>query len=144
MPVNRVENHAREFVFFKQSAEFQERRCVRGRLAIEVDSEEATNRLAIVNRVFDTFIRQAKALLRDIHAEHARQPDRWTAGAFHLWIMRLDQIMQSRLRRHSVDLREEAVTPCQLLFGGVFEVGKTLLHDQLNGGRGGRYCRRSG
>ena len=33
----------------------------------------------------------------------------------------------------AVDLREEAVMSCQLLFGGVFEVGKTLLHDQLDG-----------
>lgn len=45
--------------------------------------------------------------------------------------------MQFRPRRHIVDLREEAVAPCQLLFGGVFEVGKTLLHDQLDGGRDG-------
>ncbi|MFM9438496.1 hypothetical protein ACFDR9_005603, partial [Janthinobacterium sp. CG_23.3] len=66
---------------------------------------------------------------------------RRAASAFHLRIMRLDQFMQFRPRGHTVDLREEAVAPCQLLFGGVFEVGKALLHDQLDCGRGCRYCR---
>ena len=45
--------------------------------------------------------------------------------------------MQFRPRRDTVDFREEAIAPCLLLFGGVFEVGKTLLHDQLDSGRDG-------
>ena len=38
--------------------------------------------------------------------------------------------MQLAPRRHAVDLSEEAVAPRQLLLGGVFEVGKALLHDR--------------
>jgi hypothetical protein len=46
--------------------------------------------LAVVDRVFDTFVRQAKALLGHVHAQHARQSDRWPAGALDRWIERLD------------------------------------------------------
>lgn len=38
--------------------------------------------------------------------------------------------MQLRPGRDAVDLREETVAPGQLLSGGVFDVGKILLHDQ--------------
>ena len=119
----------------QQPAAFKERRRVWRRLAIEVDADERTNRLAVVDYVFDAFVRQAKALLRNVHAQHARQSDRRAASAFDLRIKRLDQLMQLRPRRDTVDLREEAVAPCQLLFGGVLEVGKALLHNQMDGGR---------
>jgi hypothetical protein len=52
-------------------------------------------------------------------------------GTFNFWIEWLDELMQLRSRRHLVDLCEEAVTPRQLFLGGVFEVGKTLLHGRL-------------
>lgn len=43
----------------------------------------------------------------------------------------------------AVDLCEEAVTPRQLLPGGVFEVEKALLHEQLDGARYAMICRKS-
>jgi hypothetical protein len=130
----------RGFVLLKQSTEFQERRRVRRRLAMKVYADERTNRLTVVDRILNAFVRQVEALLSDIHAQKARQSDRRVASAFHLRIMWLDQFMQFRPRCHTVDLREEAVAPGQPLFGGVFEVGKALLQDQLDGGRRCRHC----
>ena len=58
-------------------------------------------------------------------------PFRLAAGQrLHLRIERLDQCMQLRPWRDTVDHRKGNVAPCQLLLGGVFEVGKALLHDR--------------
>lgn len=108
--------------------ELQQGRRVRRRFAAQVDADKGTNGLAVVDRVFDAFVRQAKALLGHIHAQHARQPNRWPTGVFDLRIKRLDQFLQLASRRHAVDLGQEAVAPCQFLLGGVFKVGKAFLH----------------
>ena len=42
----------------------------------------------------DSVTFQAKASLRDVHAQHARQPDRWTSVALAFWIARLDKLMK--------------------------------------------------
>ena len=67
---------------FKQPVEFQEHRCIRRPLGVEVDADERTNRLAVVNRVFDTFVRKPNAL-RATHAQHPRQADWRAASTFH-------------------------------------------------------------
>lgn len=71
----------------------------------------------------------AKVLLGDVHAQHALQPDRRSPGALDRRIERLDQFVQPAPRRHAVDLGQEVVAPRRLLLGGVFKVGKALLHD---------------
>lgn len=75
-------------------------------------------------------IRQIKALLGNVHASMRAKSDR-RASAFQLTVERLDQFMQLRPRRDVVDLCKEHVAPGHLLLGCVFEVGETLLHDQL-------------
>ena len=50
--------------------------------------------LAVVDCIFDALIRQTKALLSDIHAQHARQPDWWPSSAFGLRIKRFDHPVQ--------------------------------------------------
>ena len=110
-------------------AELQQGGCVRSRLAAQIDANNGASGLAVVDRVFDAFVRQAELLLGHINAQHARQSDQWPAGAFDLRIERLDQFVQLAPRRHAVDLGQEAVAPRQLFLGGVLKVGKTLLHD---------------
>ena len=112
VPVDGLENLTDQLMRLEQSAEFQPRRRVRRRLPIEVDTDEATNGLAVVERVLDAFVRQAKALLGNVHVQHVRQSDRRTAGTFDFWIERCDQFMQLRPERDAVDLRGEAVAPC--------------------------------
>ena len=80
VPVNRVEDLARQPLGFKQVAELQQGRRFRRRFAAQVDADEST--------------------------------------------------MQLATRRYAVYLREETVTPRQLLLGGVFKVGEALLHGQ--------------
>ena len=128
--VDRVEDLACEPFGFKQAAELQQGRRVRRRLAAQINVDKSANGLAVVDRIFDAFVRQTKALLGHVHAQHASQSDRRPTSAFDLRIERLDGLMQLAPRRHAVDLSEEAVAPRQLLLGGVFEVGKALLHDR--------------
>lgn len=125
--VDRVEDLARQPFGFKQVAELQQGRRVRRRLAAQINTDKGANRLAVVDRVFDAFVRQTKALLGHVHAQHTSEPDRWPTGAFDLRIERFDGLMQLTPRGHAVDLSEEAVAPRQLLLGGVFKVGKALL-----------------
>ena len=130
VPVDGIEDLARKPVGFQEVPELQQRRRVRRRLAAQVNSDEGADGLAVIDRIFNAFVRQAKALLGHVHAQHARQSDRRAASAFDLRIERLNNLVQFAPRRHAVDLGQEAVAPRQLLLGGVFEVGKALLHDR--------------
>lgn len=51
----------------------QQRRRVRSGLPVEVDADETTNRLAVIDRVLNAFVREAKASLGHVHAQHSRQ-----------------------------------------------------------------------
>ena len=128
VPVDRVEDLARQPVGLKQVAELQQSRRVRRRFAAQADADESTNGLAVVDRVFDTFVRQTKALLGYVHAQHARQSNRWPVGTFDLRIERLDGFMQLAPQRYAVDLSEEPVAPRQLLLRSIFKLEKALLH----------------
>ena len=76
MSVERRKNLGCAFVLFEQAAEPQQRRRVVCRLAIKDDADEVTDRLAVLNRVCDSFVGQAETLLRHIHAWHACQANR--------------------------------------------------------------------
>ena len=127
MSVDRFEDLARQPIDFKKVAEVQQDRRVWCRLAAQFDVDKGANGLAVVDCVFDAFVRQTKALLGHIHAQHARQSDRWPAGAFDLRIEQLDQFVQPAPRRHTVDLGQETVAPGQLLLGGIFKARKAFL-----------------
>ena len=104
------------------------RRSAWRRLAAQINADKGANGLAVVDRVFGAFVRQAEALQGHVYAQHARQPGWETTSAFDLRIERLDQFVQLVPRGHAIDLGQEAIASRQLLFCGVFKVGKTLLH----------------
>lgn len=81
MHVDLIENPARQIVLLQQSTELQQRRRVRCRFVREIDADEASNGLAVLDRIFDSLVRQTEAPLRDVHAQHALQARRWTAAA---------------------------------------------------------------
>jgi hypothetical protein len=64
-------------------------------LARIVDADEAADGLAVVQRVLNPFVRQPKAVLRDVHPEHALQPDE-RAASVALGVVRLDHRHQLR------------------------------------------------
>jgi hypothetical protein len=122
--VDGLENLARETVRLQQMSEFQQRRRLRCRLAIEVDADEATDRLAVVNRIFNAFVGQTKTLLSNVHAQHARQANWRATGADHFGVKRFDHLMQLAPLRDLVDLGKKAIAPGQFLLRGIFEVEK--------------------
>jgi hypothetical protein len=54
----------------------------------QVDADETSNRLAVVNRIFDSFVRQTEALLGYVLAQHAFQAHRRMAPAIALRVIR--------------------------------------------------------
>src|SRR3546814_9669188 len=58
---------------FQQAAKSQQGSGIRCRLTAQVDADETTNGLAVVDGIFGTFIGETETLLHDIHAQHARQ-----------------------------------------------------------------------
>jgi len=128
--VDRIEDLARQICWFENVTKLEQRRRVWRRLAAQIDADESANGLAVVDRIFDAFVRQTKALLGHIHPQHSCQPDRWAASAFDIWIERLDQFVQLAPRRYVINLSEKTVAPRELFLGGVFEVGEALLHDR--------------
>ncbi len=126
---DRRENHPAEIVCFDQAAELQQRGRIRRRLARQIDADEAADGVAVVQRILDALVRQPEALLGDIHAQHAREPQRRPAGALAGRVERRQRRLQVRPRRHRLQLRQEALAPRLLLLAGVLEVGKARLHD---------------
>lgn len=142
MPIDRLEDLALEAIGFETVAELQQGCGIRRRLAHKSNADKSTDRLAIIDRFFAAFIRQAKALLSHVHKQHARHTNRWAARSVDLRVKQFDKLMQLPPRGQVVDLRQEAVATRQLFLGGVLEVGK--LFCMIDGGLwGGRYCLRS-
>lgn len=54
-----IEDPARQVVLFEQPTELEQRRGVLRRLMRQVDADKAANGLAVVDRIFDTLVRQA-------------------------------------------------------------------------------------
>lgn len=90
MRLNDLEDLVREPVRLQQAAELQQRRLVRRGLAGQIDADEGADRLAVVDRVLAPLVRQAEALLRNIHPQHPSHPDRWPATALTLRVKRLN------------------------------------------------------
>ena len=60
-------------VRLEQTTKFEQRRGIRRYLAIEVNADEGTNGLTIVEAIFNAFVRQPEALLRHLlHSIRAR------------------------------------------------------------------------
>ncbi len=124
-----LEDHPAQTLRLEQAAELQQRGGIRRRLAGQVDADEAADGVAVVHGVLDALVRQPEALLRHVHAQHARQPQRRPAGALAGRVERRQRRLQLRPRRHRLQLRQEALAARLLLLAGVLEVGKARLHD---------------
>lgn len=118
-------------MFFEQATELEQGRRIRCGIVRQVEADKSPDRLAIVDCVFDALIRQAKALLGDIHPEHALNADWRMAATFALRGEWGDFAHQHRPRRHRVDLAQKAVAPRHFLVGRVLQFGKTRLHRQV-------------
>ena len=106
----------------------------------QVDADESPNRLAVVDRIFDSLVRQTEALLGDVHAQHALQAHRRTAAAIALRVIRQQCRDQRGPRRRRLDLGQEALASRQLLLAGELGVGKARLLHRVGQDDGMRYC----
>lgn len=110
MSVDALEDLACESVLFEQTAKLQQGGRIGRRLPCQVDADEATDCLAVLDRVLDPFVREAEALLGDVHPQHPPQPNRLAAAAVTLQIERLNLGFKRRPRRDRLNLGEEAIT----------------------------------
>lgn len=69
MGIDRVEYLACQVVGFQQSAKFQQRRRIRRRFTVQIDSDKTADGLAVVDRIFNTFTKHCCATyIRNIRA----------------------------------------------------------------------------
>jgi hypothetical protein len=94
----------------------------------QIDANKGADCLSVVNRIFDALVRQAKALLGDIHSQDLFQAERWTSTLIALRIARQQSCNQgSSTRRRSISTRKRSRRVS--FFVGEFGVGKArLLH----------------
>ena len=67
-----------QLVGLQQAMEFQQRHRIRCRFARQIHTDKRPHGLAIVDCIFDRFVKQADPLLDEVHAQHPRQPDWWS------------------------------------------------------------------
>ena len=92
----------------------------------QVDAHEATHRDAVDDGIFNSFVRQAQAVLAQIHAQHRFQPDRRTT-ALAAVVVRLDQCHQLRPRHQTIQVGQKLLPPRRLAARRVLEIGEAGL-----------------
>ena len=128
-PVDRLEKLLGQLCALEQTPELQQRRRIRSRFDSEINADETTNRLAVVNRILDAFVREAKNLLGDIHPQHPLQADRRATGANALRIVRFNHRSDCRPRNRRIELRQHPLAPRDLTLCSELRVRKAdLLH----------------
>ena len=70
VPVDVIEDPARQVVLFEHTTELEQCRGVRRRLVRQVDADKAANGLDVLDRFFFPLVRQALEVLRDVFALH--------------------------------------------------------------------------
>jgi hypothetical protein len=96
--------------------------------SVQIDPNESANRLAVVDRIFNAFVGQPKALLGDVHAQHPMHTDREPTAALALGIERFNLGYQCQPRRHLLNLTQNPVASRNPLLGHIFKIRKTRLH----------------
>src|SRR5664279_3878944 len=71
------------------------------------DSQAILDGLAIIERVFDPFVRESEALLRNVHPQHPRQTNRRPPPTTAARVKRGDGSFQFHPRRDRVNLGQE-------------------------------------
>ena len=127
MFVDRGEDRFGQRVLLEQAPELEQRGRIGHALSAQIHAHETTDRLTVVQRILNAFVGQAKALLGDIHAQHALQADGRATSAAALWVVRFDRRHQSRPGRNRIDLFQKPIAPRLALLGSVLKVRKALL-----------------
>ena len=115
-------------MLLQQMTEVQQSGGVGGCLAAQINPDKVANRLAVIERVFDAFVRESEALLGNLHPEHSRQANRRPAAAAAARVERDQRLFEGRPRRHRFDLGQKPIPSRLLLLQAVFQFGKTRLH----------------
>src|SRR4029077_41182 len=92
----------------------------------QIDRGKGAHRLAIVDGVFERFVRQAIPLLQEVDPPHALDPDRWTP-TLTLGIVWLKDCDQPRPWDQLFHLREKTLPPRDFLLPGILGLGETHL-----------------
>ena len=69
--VDGIKHNLCKTVRLRQTTKLWQRGGVKRAVDIQIDDNEMPNCLAVVDHIFHAFIRQTKALLDDVHAQHA-------------------------------------------------------------------------
>jgi hypothetical protein len=121
-----VEQAFGRLVRLQPMAEMQHRRRVRHRVAVQLDTGKAAQRLAVIKRILDRLVGQTVPLLHNVDPQHALQPDRRPA-ALALWVEGLETLHQPRPRHHFLHLGQKLVAPCWLFLARVLRLQKAPL-----------------
>ncbi len=128
MLVDRLKDARRQLMFFEQAAKLQQGRCIWGAFTSEIHTHKATNRLAVVERIFNRLIGKPKALLSDVHTQHLLKTDRRASLAFPFGIERFKLNQREHPRRYRLDLSEKTISSRQALFGVIPKIREACLH----------------
>lgn len=107
---------------FQQAAELEQGGGIRGGLPGQVYANEAADGFANVDGIFDAFIGQTKALLRNVNAQHTLYANRWLATAGALGVVWFDLGDQSKPWRDGVKLTQKPATAGDFLLGSIFQL----------------------
>src|SRR6185503_14274577 len=107
-------------------AEMENRRLIRERILSEVDADEATHGLAVVERFLRSRIGEIEPLLQKVDPQHALKRDRRSA-ALAFGIVRRDQREQHGPRHDSVHLGQEPLALGDLGLGAPRFTGECAL-----------------
>ena len=73
--------------FFQQMQKLQQGGCIRNLLLQKIDPYEVPHRVAVVDRIFESFVRQVEPDLKQVHPEHYFNHT-WRTAALPLGIVR--------------------------------------------------------
>lgn len=122
------ENPFGEFVRLQQAPALEQGGGIGCRFTGEIDADNATDGLAVLDCVFRGFIGESKTLLGEVNPQHPFQANRWPTATFALGVERFRLRDQLGLRRDRLDLVQETIPSHYQLLGGILQVGKASLH----------------
>lgn len=125
--VDGFEDALGQLVCFQQAAKFEQGSGVRCGFSRQVNANKSPDGLAVIDGVFNAFVRESKALLGDVHAQHPLYANRRSAPACSFRVERLDLRDQGGPWRHFADFVKKPVAPSDLLLCRVFQFGKACL-----------------
>ena len=118
--VDGFENGRAEVVFLQKTPEFEQGGGVGHGIGGEVDAEERTHGLAVVNGVFERFVGQSIPLLEEVEAQHALQTD-GRAASLAVGVSALNRREKLIPRDDLLHGCEKLLSPCDLPFSCEFE-----------------------